>query len=65
MQLNVQALSGERNIHRLADSLLVNGRQRGDVEKERDREEKRVAKVAEDLERYKREIGNCQTSGKS
>ena len=45
------ALDGERNIHRLCDQLLVNGRQRGDVEKERKLEENRVSEMAASLER--------------
>ena len=48
------ALDGERNIHRLCDQLLVNGRQRGDVEKERKIEENRVSEMAASLERYRR-----------
>ena len=48
------ALDGERNIHRLCDQLLVNGRQRGDVEKERKLEENRVSEMAATLERYKK-----------
>lgn len=59
------ALDGERNIHRFCDQLLVNGRQRGDVEKERKREEDRVSEMAASLERYKREIGNCLTAARS
>ena len=31
--------------------------QRGDVQKEREREEARVAEMAQNLERYKREVG--------
>ena len=52
------ASGGERNIHRLCDQLLVNGRQRGDVQKEKEREERRVAALGETLWRYKREMGN-------
>ena len=48
------ALDGERNIHRLCDQLLVNGRQRGDVEKERKIEENRVSEMAASLERYRK-----------
>jgi len=59
------ALDGERNIHRLCDQLLVNGRQRGDVEKERKMEEDRVSEMATSLERYKREIANCLTAAKN
>merc|ERR1719336_2667545 len=59
------AHDGERNIHRLCDQLLVNGRQRGDVQKEREREEARVAEMAQNLERYKREVANCLTAARS
>ena len=34
---------------------------RGDVRREKEREEQRVAEVSQNLERYKREIANCQT----
>ena len=37
---------------------------RGDVQREREREEKRVAEISQNLERYKREIGNCQTASR-
>ena len=37
---------------------------RGDVQREREREEQRVAEVSQNLERYKREIGNCQTAAR-
>ena len=47
-------MDGERNIHRLCDQLLVNGRQRGDVEKERKLEEDRVSEMAASLERYRK-----------
>ena len=56
------AADGERNIHRLCQKLLVNGRQKGDVKREKEREERRVAEIAQNPERYKREIGNCQTA---
>ena len=60
--------------------MLVNGRQRyifllitslfiilffrGDVQREKEREERRVAEISQNLERYKREIGNCQTAAR-
>ena len=85
-ELEKLAHDGERNIHRLCDQLLVNGRQvrvisiisaistyiiyniiyiiynivylqRGDVQRDREREEARVAEMAQNLERYKREVG--------
>ena len=37
---------------------------RGDVQREREREERRVAELSQNLERYKREIGNCQTAAR-
>ena len=37
---------------------------RGDVQREREREERRVAEISQNLERYKREIGNCQTAAR-
>ena len=37
---------------------------RGDVEREREREERRVAEISQNLERYKREVGNCQTASR-
>ena len=60
--------------------MLVNGRQRyifllitslfiilffrGDVQREKEREERRVAEISQNLARYKREIGNCQTASR-
>ena len=38
--------------------------QRGDVQKEREREEARVAEMAQNLERYKREVGKCQVTAR-
>jgi len=58
------ASEGEKNIHRLADQLLINARQRQDVERERQIEESRVSEIAQNLERYKWEIGNCQTTAR-
>ena len=37
---------------------------RGDVEREREREERRVSEISQNLERYKREVGNCQTASR-
>ena len=48
------AADGERNIQRLSDQLLVNGRQRGDVERERAEEE------AEEGGRDLSELGEIQ-----
>jgi len=53
--LERQAVETERNVHRLCDALLYNGRQRGMVERDRDIEERRVAEMAEKLSVYKRE----------
>jgi len=58
------ASEGEKNIQRLADQLLANARQKQDVERERTIEESRVSEIAQNLERYKREIGNCQTAAR-
>jgi len=54
--LERQAVETERNVHRLCDALLYNGRQRGMVERDRDIEERRVAEMAEKLSVYKREV---------
>ena len=48
----------------MCEQLLINGRQRGDVKREREREERRVAALGETLWRYKREMGNCRTASK-
>ena len=92
----LQAAEGERNIHRLCDGMLANGRlryatptspasktstllaltlllsllllllppilpfPRDEVKADRDREEKRVADMAEKLSVYKREVTNCE-----
>ena len=37
---------------------------RGDVKRDKEREEARVAEISQNLERYKREIGNCQTASR-
>ena len=37
---------------------------RGDVKRDKEREEARVAEISQNLERYKREIGNCQTAAR-
>ena len=34
------------------------------MQREREREERRVAEISQNLERYKREIGNCQTASR-
>ena len=34
------------------------------MEREREREERRVAEISQNLERYKREVGNCQTASR-
>ena len=60
--LETIAADGERNIHRLCQQLLANGKQRADVKREKEREERRVAEIGETLASYKREIGNCQTA---
>ena len=38
------AADGERNIHQLCLKLLVNGRQKGDVKREKEREERNLAR---------------------
>ena len=42
----------------------MNGRLRGDVQREREREERRVAEISLNLESYKREIQNFQTAAR-
>ena len=37
---------------------------RGYVKRDKEREEARVAEISQNLERYKREIGNCQTAAR-
>ena len=37
---------------------------RGDVQREKEREERRVAEVSLNLARYKWEIGNCHTAAR-
>lgn len=54
------AADGERNIHRLCDQMLENGRKRADVEREKEKEELVVAQLANDLQRYKREKEVCR-----
>ena len=44
--------------------LLITFYFRGDVQRDKEREEKRVAEISQNLERYKREIGNCQTAAR-
>ena len=34
------------------------------MQRDKEREEKRVAEISQNLERYKREIGNCQTASR-
>ena len=62
--LEKMAVETERNVLRLCESLVNNGRQRGMVERDRDLEERRVAEVAEKLAVYKREVGNCETTAR-
>ena len=57
-ELETQAVLTERNVHRLCDALLYNGRQRGMVERDRAIEERRVAEMGEKLSKYKREAEN-------
>ena len=45
-------------------NLLITFHSRGDVQREKEREERRVAEASQNLERYKREIGNCQTASR-
>ena len=52
-------------VHILIDNQLVHLLHlRGDVQREKEREERRVAEISQNLERYKREIGNCQTAAR-
>ena len=48
----------------LITSLFIILFSRGDVQREKEREERRVAEISQNLERYKREIGNCQTAAR-
>ena len=45
-------------------TLLITFYFRGDVQREKEREERRVAEISQNVERYKREIGNCQTAAR-
>ena len=62
--LEILAVDGERNIHRLCDQLLVNGRQRGDVQRKLEREERRVAEISLTLDMYNREVSELPNSCK-
>jgi len=62
--LERQAVETERNIHRLCDSLLHNGRQRSMIQRDRDIEERRRDEIAEKLAVYKREVANCETTAR-
>ena len=62
--LEKMAVETERNVLRLCESLVNNGRQRGMVERDRDLEERRVAGMAEKLAVYKREVANCETTAR-
>merc|ERR1719309_1212236 len=62
--LERQAVETKRNVHRLCDALLYNGRQRGMVERDRDIEERRRDEMAEKLAVYKREVANCETTAR-
>jgi hypothetical protein len=44
--------------------LLITFYFRGDVLKEKEREERRVAELALNLARYKREVANCYTAAR-
>jgi len=56
---------GDRNIQRMCDQMLVNGRARAEAEQDRKREEDKVAEMAQNLETYKREIQNCLTAARN
>jgi len=56
---------GDRNIQRMCDQMLVNGRARSEAEQDRKREEDKVAEMAQNLETYKREIQNCLTAARN
>merc|ERR1712181_50944 len=62
--LERQAVETERNVHRLCDSLLYNGRQRGMIERDRDIDERRRNEMGEKLALYKREVANCETTAR-
>ena len=51
---------GERNIHRLCTRFMVNWRQRGDVQREQEWDERRLAEISINLEMYKRDVQNPQ-----
>ena len=61
-ELETQAVLTERNVHRLCDALLYNGRQRGMVERDRAIEERRVAEMGEKLSKYKRKAMNYEAA---
>ena len=62
--LEKMAVQTERNVLRLCDDLVNDGRQRGMVERDRNLEERRVAEMAEKLAVYKREVANCETTAR-
>ena len=56
---------GDRNINRMYNQMLENGQARENALQLLRREEEKVADMAQNLERYKREIGNCQTAARN
>ena len=62
--LEKMSFDGERSIYRLCDQSPINGRQRRDVKREKEREERGVAEMDQNLARYKRERGKCQPAAR-
>ena len=58
--LDIAAKKDGDNVVVLGDQLLVNGRYRGELEKDKIQEEQKVAKLGEKLKTYKVEIYNCE-----
>ena len=58
--LDIAAQKDGDNVVILGDQLLINGRYRGELEKDKIQEEQKVAELGEKLKTYKVEIYNCE-----
>ena len=58
--LDIAAQKDGDNVVILGEQLLINGRYRGELEKDKIQEEQKVAKLGEKLKTYKVEIYNCE-----
>ena len=58
--LDIAAQKDGDNVVILGDQLLINGRYRGELEKDKIQEEQKVAELGEKLKTYKIEIYNCE-----